>query len=335
MAEHDSSYKLLFSHSQMVADLIRGFVHEDWVADLDFATLERVSEKSVSADLRTREDDMIWRLRWGERWLYVYLLLEFQSRVDRLMAVRLLTYVGLLYQDLAAAGEIPPGERLPPVLPVVLYNGGEPWSAPTSLTELGESELPAQLQRYQPQIRYLLLEESRYEEADLAGLHNVAAALFRLENSREPQDIQRVLGSLVEWLGAEEQSALRRAFVVWLKRVLLPARVPGAEIPNVVELQEMRAMLAERVKTWTEEWKEQGLEQGLEQGREQGREQGERKGRHLGEVNLLHRLLERRFGPLPSWVDERLEQASEAELEHWADRVLECATLEGVFRASE
>ena len=114
-------------------------------------------------------------------------------------------------------------------------------------------------------------------------------------------------------------------------------------------------MLAERVKTWTEEWKQQGLaqglaqgreqgleqgreqgrEQGLEQGREQGLEQGERKGRHLGEVNLLRRQVERRFGPLPSWVAERLEQASEAELEHWAERVLECATLEGVFRASE
>ncbi len=53
----------------------------------------------------------------------LYLLLEFQSTVDRLMAVRLLTYVGLLYQDLAAAGEIPPGGPLPPVLPIVLYNG--------------------------------------------------------------------------------------------------------------------------------------------------------------------------------------------------------------------
>jgi len=42
MAEHDSSYKLLFSHSQMVADLIRGFLHEAWVAELDFATQERV-----------------------------------------------------------------------------------------------------------------------------------------------------------------------------------------------------------------------------------------------------------------------------------------------------
>ena len=87
---------------------MRSFVREDWVAALDFATLERVRESGISHDPREREDDILWRLRWGERWLYLYLLLEFQSTVDRLMAVRLLTYVGLLYQDLAAAGEIPP-----------------------------------------------------------------------------------------------------------------------------------------------------------------------------------------------------------------------------------
>ena len=251
MAEHDQSYKLLFSHREMVADLVRGFVREDWVAGLDFDTLERVREISVSHDLREREDDIIWRLRWGERWLYVYLLLEFQSTVDRLMAVRLLTYVGLLYQDLAAAGEIPAGGPLPPVLPIVLYNGQDAWTAKTSLADLIEPDLPEQLRHWQPQIRYLLLEERRYADAELADLRNVAAALFRLENSRAPEDIERVVASLVDWLAAPEQAALRRAFVVWLKRVLLPARVPGADIPHVIELQEMQAMLAERVKTWT------------------------------------------------------------------------------------
>jgi hypothetical protein len=50
---------------------------------------------------------------------------------------------------------------------------------------------------------------------------------------------------------------------------------------------------------------------------------------------LLHHLLDRRFGPLPAWVDERLAQASDAELEQWADRVLECASLEEVLRGSE
>lgn len=239
------------------------------------------------------------------------------------MAVRLLTYVGLLYQDLAAAGEIPAGSPLPPVLPIVLYNGEKAWWAKTSLDELIEPDLPEPLRRWQPQIRYLLLDEHGFADTELAGQRNVAAALFRLENSRRPEDIERVLASLTEWLAAPEQDSLRRAFVVWLKRVLLPARVPGAELPNVNDLQEMRAMLAERVKTWTEEWKQQGLEQGLEQGIRQGVSQGE--------VKLLRRLLVRRFGVLPDWAEARLEQAGEAELEVWADRVLDCETLEEVL----
>jgi len=35
----DESYKLLFSHPEMVRELLLGFVHEDWVKDLDFSTL--------------------------------------------------------------------------------------------------------------------------------------------------------------------------------------------------------------------------------------------------------------------------------------------------------
>ena len=54
----------------------------------------------MSEELRPRADDVVWRVRWREHWVYVYLLLEFQSEVDPWMAVRLLVYVGLLYQDL-------------------------------------------------------------------------------------------------------------------------------------------------------------------------------------------------------------------------------------------
>ena len=81
--------------------------------------------------------------------------------------------------------------------------------------------------------------------------------------------------------------------------MLLPTRVPGVEIPNFSELQELHDLLAERVKTWTQEWKDQGL----------------REGRQGGEAKLLRRQLTRRFGPLPSWAEERLGQAGEPELE--------------------
>jgi predicted transposase YdaD len=78
----------------MVADLLRGFLPPEWVEQLDIASLEKVSGSYVGDDLRDRHNDVVWRLRWGPRWLYVYILLEMQSAVDRFMAVRLLTYLG-------------------------------------------------------------------------------------------------------------------------------------------------------------------------------------------------------------------------------------------------
>jgi hypothetical protein len=103
MAGNDPKYRLLFSHPRMIEDLLRGFIHEDWVAQLDFGTLERVNGSFVSEDLEDRRNDVVWRLRWrGARddWFYLYLLLEFQSRPEPFMAVRMLVYVGLLLQEL-------------------------------------------------------------------------------------------------------------------------------------------------------------------------------------------------------------------------------------------
>ncbi|PJB33292.1 MAG: transposase, partial [Deltaproteobacteria bacterium CG_4_9_14_3_um_filter_65_9] len=260
MPDHDNSYKLLFSHPEMVADLLRGFVHEEWIRDVDFSTLERVSGSFVNDDLRDRESDIIWRVRLGGSWLYVYLLIEFQSKVDSLMAVRMLTYVGLLYQELGRQQRGADG-RLPPVLPLVLYNGIPRWTAATEMADL-VTEVPGGLARYRPQMRYLLLDEGALDESDQFALRNLAAALFRMEKSRDPEDMRRLVSALVEWFKASEQSSLRRAFTVWINRVLLPNRMPGVRIEETKDLQEVETMLAERVVEWTEQWKQQGLQQG-------------------------------------------------------------------------
>ena len=122
MDDHDTSYRLLFSHAEMVRDLLTGFVPESWIAELDLNSLEKMNGSYVSDDLRSRHNDAIWRVRWGQEWIYIYLLLEFQSTVDRFMPVRILTYTGLLYQDLVRRQELDNSRKLPPVLPIVLYN---------------------------------------------------------------------------------------------------------------------------------------------------------------------------------------------------------------------
>ena len=318
--EHDASYKLLFSHARMVEDLLHGFVHEAWVREVDYRTLERVSDSQISDDLRSRRDDLVWRVRRGPDWLYLYLLLEFQSTVDAHMAVRVLVYVGLLYQALIRAGQLPPSGQLPPVVAIVLYNGRGRWTASPTVEGLLEP-IPRRLARYCPRLRYVLLDEGRYTERELAPLRNLVAALCRLENSREPADVQRVLGVLSDWLRGPEDDSLRRAFTVWLRRVLLPARLPGVEIPEVYDLVEMHTMLAERVLEWTQQWKEQGLQEGLQEGLQQGQVQEARA--------MVLEAVAAHFGTTPPDMVAAVQAVADRETLHALLRqAITCPTLE-------
>ena len=319
MPDHDHSYKLLFSHPRMVKDLLTGFVKEDWVKELDFDSLEKLNQSYITDDLRERADDVVWRVRFRDQWLYVYLLLEFQSTIDPFMAVRLLSYVGLLYQDLIKTGQLPQKHTLPPVLPLVLYNGEQRWTAAQSVQAL-LPELPEQLRHWQPALHYRLIDEGRYSEAELERLENLVAALIRAENSPVPEKLARVIGNLIVWLEGTEQTELRRAFKTWFERVLLPHRLPGQRIGQVNDLTEVQTMLAERVKEWTKEWKQEGLDEGMQRGKLEG------------EAEVVKRLLTKRFGPLPGWAVERLESASANDLERWAEGIFEAGSLEGFFQ---
>ena len=272
-------------------------------------------------------------MRLREQWLYVYLLIEFQSRPDPFMALRMLVYVGLLYQELVKGKQLTANHKLPPVFPLVLYNGERPWTAAEEVAELIET-LPG-LMAYRPQLRYLLLDEGRVAADVGEPNENLAAALMRLENSRAPQEVQQVVGLLVRWLQAPEQQSLARAFTVWINRVLLPARLPGVAMPELADLSEVNTMLAERVKKWTEQWKAEGLQAGIElglkQGREEGREEGHEEGWQGGEAALLLRQLERRFGPLGESTRARVLAADPEQLLMWGERILSAETLADVF----
>ena len=51
---HDAAYKRFFRNRDMVASLLRGFVPEPFIADLDFETLEPYPTAHVTDDFRER-----------------------------------------------------------------------------------------------------------------------------------------------------------------------------------------------------------------------------------------------------------------------------------------
>jgi|SRR5882724_13074418 len=291
MADHDSGYKLLFSHPQMVEELLRGFVHESWVEDLDYGSLEPAETSFTSDDLRERYGDRVWRLRWrgGERgWLYLYLLLEFQSTPDLFMAVRLLGYVALLLADLVRTKVATPALGLPAVLSIVLYNGKRRWSAPPEL-----------------------------------------ASLFRLETCA-PEDLPELTAELAALLPQEKEPELRQHFTTWLRR-LLRRMQPGVTIPQFSDLEEIAMLeetLTEWLNGAERKGRIAGRSEGQVEGRTEGRKEGRQEGEIAGMRQLLLQQLQQRFGALPSGVRRRVRSiTSRKELKALAKRVLVAGSL--------
>lgn len=84
-------------------------------------------------------------------------------------------------------------------------------------------------------------------------------------------------------------------------------------------------MLSNRVDTWFEQWKREGLEEGREEGRAEGQVKGQAK--------TLGKQLQLKFGQLPDAISQKLQQASEAELDLWTERILFAESLDAVFTA--
>jgi len=313
MGRHDSGYHLLFSYPYFVECLIRGFVPGDWVERLDFSSLEAVREGHPRDHIGMRYDDVIWRLRWRDLdlWVYVYLLIEFQITDEPFMAVRVLDYEGGLYRQIVRALRLKRGDRLPIVLPIVLYHGHPAWTSRTEVFDL-ISPAPPEVEPYLPHLRYLLLDVNAYSAGELELMRNPVACMFQLEGSSvlETEPIEQ----LHELLRAPEHSGLRRAAALWLTQVFLPLRLPGVTVPQVKNLEEVSPMIAEHAIDWSTQWREEG--------------------RQEGEATVLLRLLQRKFGSLGPEIQERVRRADAGQLLEWADRFVTAATVEEIFNGT-
>ncbi|MDQ2696807.1 MAG: DUF4351 domain-containing protein, partial [Pseudomonadota bacterium] len=173
-------------------------------------------------------------------------------------------------------------------------------------------------------IRFPLVKLLDYRGQDLEGQRNpfavaVLAHLKALETAGDAEGRYRGKLHLVRGLyqrgyGRKDILELFR-FIDWVLQ--LPAALEDrfwSELQTYEEAQKMTYVTSvERI----------GIRKGIEQGIQQGIQQGE--------ALTLKRQLVRRFGPLPPWAEERIDQAERADLERWLDRVLDAGRLEEVF----
>ena len=288
--KHDLLSKDLFSNPDMVEQLIKDFVPQQIWERLDFTTLKSSTANYITPSFVEKKQDIVWSVQLISEarqqppiTVYVYILLEFQSEPDKTMPLRMLHYTASFYNQLIKEEKLNlTKDKLPPVLPLVIYSGARVWKVPLQIQDLIH-QVPGFLLPYQINQRYFLLDENRISDRELKQKKQILSRAMLVKKSRSGAEMLHNL----TWL--QQHPDIKRfepLLMRWLKYYLAANKL-NINLEQDYSLQEVLDMSTTLYEAILEEGKQDGLQVGLIKGKAEGIQVGLLKGKEEGKAEGL------------------------------------------------
>jgi predicted transposase/invertase (TIGR01784 family) len=215
---HDKSYKDLYSKKEIAVDLFKNFVKKEFTKELRVEDLTLVNKSFISSDYEECESDIVYTAKIGDSEAIFYILLEFQSRVDYRMPLRLLFYMCEILREFSKNENHDKSDRnikIPAVIPIVLYNGQQVWDVPNEFRKMFYSE--EQFHSGVLNFTYDIFDVNNgFTKKELVKNKNVTSAIFLLDQKITPTEfLNRVkeIALFFDGLTDEELKAIKH----WIK----------------------------------------------------------------------------------------------------------------------
>lgn len=333
-SDHDQLFRHVFAQPDHAASLLRGALPAALAAAIAWPTLQLAAGTSIDEGLQDRHSDLLFTAELAGAPALLYVLVEHKSADEPLAAFQLLRYVVRTYDRWLA--EHPGSQALPPIVPLVVHHGEQPWTSARSvraLVDLGglDAAARAALQPLQPDLGFLLDDLAATAESELVDreatvLHRLAALLLQFLPAVAPADPDAVVARWRDlfaavWHHPDGRAGLYALFSYLARRLDVDAErfaAAGARIAEGARI--MGKSLADRLH-----------EQGFQAGLAEGELRGEARGEAIGEAQALLVVLRARFGPLPPAIAERVVGLPVADVERLLARAATAGALADVF----
>ncbi|MDR3594799.1 Rpn family recombination-promoting nuclease/putative transposase [Clostridium sp.] len=271
--EHDVGYKHIFSHKGTFLELLRSFAKKEWANLINEEDLILVDKSYILSDFEEEESDILYKVNINGEEVIFYVLLEFQSKVDFQMPMRLLFYMTEVWRDVLKNTDKSELKRksfrLPAVIPIVLYNGKNKWTAKTSFREIlsGYELFEDNILNFD----YMLFDINRYSDEELYSVSNLISAVFLLDQEMDEDELIRRLRKLIYILKKISPEQFN-VFKQWLKKIVKPRLTEEMqkEVDEVLdksnqeEVDFMVSNLGKTLEKMERKATEKGIEKGIE-----------------------------------------------------------------------
>ncbi|MCC8398190.1 MAG: Rpn family recombination-promoting nuclease/putative transposase [Rickettsia endosymbiont of Labidopullus appendiculatus] len=132
--KHDKIFRKSMENPIVAKEFLATHLPKDVLALIDSTTLKLEKDSFIEPDLSETISDVLFSVKFNDKDGYIFLLLEHQSTVDKIMAFRLFKYMINICDRYLTTN--PKSKRLPLIYPLILYNGKKKYNAPLNIWEL-------------------------------------------------------------------------------------------------------------------------------------------------------------------------------------------------------
>ncbi len=316
----DALFKDIFQIKEVIIDLLTNIVGAKWVEHLDFDTIEFLNtEFNINPTSRIKRIiDVVFKINFKGTDVYIIIILEIQSTVDYFMSSRITTYMSLFIEHLIKSGKVKPGQLLPPILPIVFYDGTKTWNAKNKLQDLF-LKLPSEykeLKAFIPKVEYYLIDLSTMDKNQLLPKENSLLSQMALIEI-DDDIVQNHVNYLKVAQSQKDNPRNLSIFRIWFK-ILMEHKGENLTLEDII--QEEYEMIKHKpvniYKAYMERLNQQSRMEGLQEGK----------------LETLLNLIKVKFGKINSEIEFKIKNSTTAELDSYLIRLLTASTIEDVLK---
>ena len=139
---HEALVRALLSDPHRVKGLLGEMLPHEVLSLFCDELPEYLEGRHVDEEMRASQTDMLFRMNLkAGGFVFIFVLFEHRNQPDPRTPLHLMKCQVRIWEDYAG-GDAEKLKSLPPIIPLVIYHGKEPWDLPQSVAEMIQAEEP-------------------------------------------------------------------------------------------------------------------------------------------------------------------------------------------------
>ena len=266
---HDKIFRIYLDNREEVAKILNRKL--ELKRKLRKEDIEKYNSSFVNKKYENRESDVVYKKKDQK----IFFLIEHQTSIDYSMPKRILEYeIEIIDSNIDHKKKMKKGEKLPTIIPIVIYTGKKKWDVARYIEECQEKLEGTKI----PGLgSYYIIDINEYSKKELEEDEMFFSKILLIEKARTEEELIAILTIVAEKVKDEKAKKELKRMIYYIYREKIGEEKTKELIEKLKEGDKMKLAVekmldreyAKRDRKSRQEGKKEGIKEGKEKGRKE------------------------------------------------------------------